>query len=153
MNDSEESLDSMRVCVVTVLACLIWSLSPGAAFGEQNDKSLLLGGSYIRFNYDGSTPEVSIRIPYTDTVMRIQGGDEFRFPMSNFYDVKVPLSYRMTNHLTIQLTTSIERIYSLQSPFDLATRGQGIPLNSLFGFGPSHSTQQLLCVFGLSFGF
>ena len=143
----------MRVCVVTTLACLIWSLSPGAAFGEQRDKSLLLDDSYIRFNYDGLTPEVSIRIPYTDKVMRIQGGDELRFPISNYYDVKVPLSYHLTNHVTLQLTASIERIYSLQSPFDLATHGQGIPLNSLFGFGPSHSTQQLLCVFGLTFGF
>ena len=125
----------------------------GRVFGEQANNNLLLDGSFIRFNYDGMTPEVSIRIPYVNKVLRIQGGDELRVPMGNHYDVKVPLSYQITNRLSFQVIASIERIYSLQSPFDIATQGQGIPLNSLFGFGPSHHTQQLLCVVGLSFGF
>ena len=143
----------MRLCVMTTVSCLIWILSPGGVFGQQANNNLLLDGSFIRFNYDGMTPEVSIRIPYVNKVLRIQGGDELRVPMGNYYDVKVPLSYQMTNHLSFQVITSIERIYSLQTPFDIATQGQGIPLNSLFGFGPSHHTQQLLCVFGLSVGF
>ena len=143
----------MRLWVMSTVACLIGILSPGWALGEQAKNNLLLDGSYIQFNYDGMTPEVSIRIPYVNKVLRFQGGDELRFPLGNHYDVKVPLSYQMTKQLSFQVIASIERIYSLQSPFDIATQGQGIPLNSLFGFGPSSRTQQLLCVFGLSFVF
>ena len=143
----------MRLCIVTTVSCLIWLLFPGWVFGEQANANLLLDGSYIRFNYDGTTPEVSVRIPYINKVVRFQGGDELRFPMGNYYDVKVPLSYPMTKHLSFQVIPSIERIYSLQSPFDIATQGQGIPLNSMFGSGPSYRTQQFLCVFGLSFSF
>jgi hypothetical protein len=135
------------------VSCLIWMLSPGGAFGEQANNNLLLDGSYIRFNYDGATPEVSIRIPYVEKVFRIQGGDDTRFPLGNYYDVKVPFSYQMTKRLSFQVIPSIERIYSLQSPFDIMTQGQGIPLNSMFGVGSTQSTQQFLCVFGLKFGF
>ena len=140
----------MRLGVVATVSCLIWILLPGWVFGEQANNNLLLDGSYIRFNYDGTTPEVFIRIPYVNKVLRIQGGDELRFPMDNYYDVKVPFSYQMTKRLSFKVVPSIERIYSLQSPFDIATQGHGVPLNSL---GPSRQTQQLLCVFGLSFGF
>ena len=144
----------MRLRVVTTVSCLTWILlSPGGAFGEQANNNLLLDGSYIRFNYDGVTPEVSIRIPYVDKVFRIQGGDDIRYPLGNFYDVKVPLSYQVTKRLSFQVIPSIERIYSLQSPFDMVTQGQGIPLNSMFGVGPTQRTQQFLCVFGFRFGF
>ena len=144
----------MRACLVLFLTCLIVLAALNSAFAEQSYNHLLLDGSYIRFNYDGLTPEVLIRIPYIDKVLRIQGGEELRFPMSNYYDVKVPLSFQLTKRLSAQVVTSIERIYSFQSPFDMAaTNSPGIPLNSMFGFGPSHQTQHLLCVFGLSFSF
>jgi hypothetical protein len=143
----------MRLRGTITVSCLIWILSPGGALGEQANSNLLLDGSYIRFNYDGVAPEVSIRIPYVDKVFRIQGGDDNRFPLGNYYDVKVPLSYQLTKRLSFQMVPSIERIYSLQSPFDITTQGPGMPLNSLFGLGASHRTQQFLFVVGLRFGF
>jgi hypothetical protein len=147
-------VDIMRASVLIAVTCLIVLTPLTGASAEQSYNNLLLDGSYIRFNSDGLNPEVLIRIPYFDKVVRIQGGEELRFPMSNYYDVKVPLSYRLTKRLSAQVVASIERIYSFQSPFDMATNNSpGIPLNSMFGFGPSHNTQQLLCVFGLSFTF
>jgi hypothetical protein len=143
----------MRACLVIFLTCLIVLAALTSTFAEQGYNHLLLDGSYIRFTYEGLNPEVLIRIPYIDKVMRIQGGEELRFPMRNYYDVKVPLSFQFTKRLSAQVVTSIERIYSFQSPFDMATNSPGIPLNSMFGFDSSHHTQQLLCVFGLSFSF
>ena len=71
-------------------------------FADQGYNNLLLDGSYIRFNNDGAVPEVLIRIPYIDKVMRIQGGDELRFPMSHYYDVKVPLRFQFTSRFSMK---------------------------------------------------
>jgi hypothetical protein len=143
----------MRFSFLCVLVLLTLVLSLTDAFADQGYKNLLLDGSFVRFNYDGTVPEVLIRIPYFDKVMRIQGGDELRFPMSYYYDVKVPLRYQFTNQFSMQMTASIERIYSMQSPYADASGGAGVPLNSLFGFGASNHTQQFLGIFSLNFSF
>ncbi len=143
----------MRLSILFVVALLALTLSLTDAFADQGYKNLLLDGSLVRFNYDGTVPEVLIRIPYIDKVMRIQGGDELRFPMSYYYDVKVPLRYQFTNQFSMQMTAYIERIYPMQSPYADASGGSGVPLNSLFGFGSSHHTQQLLGIFSLNFSF
>ena len=143
----------MRLSVLLVLALLMMALTLTDAFADQGYKNLLLDGSYVRFNYDGTRPEVLIRIPYIDKVMRIQGGDELRLPMSYYYDVKVPLSYQFTRQFSMQMTASIERIYPMQSPYADASGGAGVPLNSLFGFGASNHTQQFLGIFSLNFSF
>ena len=144
----------MRLSIVSslfTLALLILTFSLTDAFAEQGYNNLLLDGSYVRFNYDGTRPEVLLRIPYIDKVMRIQGGDELRYPMSHYYDVKVPLSYQFTRQFSMQMTASIERIYPMQSPYADASGGAGVPLNSLFG--ASNHTQQLLGIFSLNFSF
>ena len=150
---SRERVGPMRLSHLSAFALLVLILSFTNAFAEQGYNNLLLDGSYIRFNYDGAIPEVAIRIPYIDKIMRIQGGDELRFPMSNYYDVKVPLRYQFTSQFSMQMTAYIERIYPMQSPYADASGGTGFPLNSLFGFGSSHHTQQLLGVFSLTFSF
>lgn len=143
----------MRVSILCILTLLTLMLSLTNAFAEQGYNNLLLDGSYLRFNYDGAVPEVLIRIPYIDKVMRIQGGEEIRFPMSYYYDVKVPFRYQFTNLFYMQLTAYIERIYPMQSPYADSSGGTGVPLNSLFGFGDSHHTQQLLGIFSFNFSF
>ena len=143
----------MRLSILLVLALLTLALTLSDAFADQGYNNLLLDGAYLRFKYDGAFPEVLIRIPYIDKVMRIQGGDELRYPMSHYYDVKVPLSYQFTRQFSMQMTASIERIYPMQSPYADASGGAGVPLNSLFGFGASHHTQQLLGIFSLNFSF
>jgi len=143
----------MRLSILFVVALLALTLSLTDAFADQGYNNLLLEGSFVRFNYDGTVPEVLIRIPYLDKVMRIQGGDELRFPMSYYYDVKVPLRYQFTSQFSMQMTAYIERIYPMQSPYADASAGSGVPLNSLFGFGSSHHTQQLLGIFSLNFSF
>jgi hypothetical protein len=143
----------MRLSIICVLVLLIVTMLLTDVFAEQGYNNLLLDGSYLRFNYDGVVPEVLIRIPYIDKVMRIQGGDELRVPMSHYYDVKVPLRFQFTNFLSMQLIASIERIYPMQSPYAEATGGSGVPLNSLFGLGASQRTQQFLGVFSLNFSF
>ncbi len=142
----------MRLSSFCILALLVLILSVTDAFADQGYNNLLLDGSYIRFNYDGVVPEVLIRIPYIDKVMRIQGGDELRYPMRHYYDVKVPLRFQFTSRFAMQMTASVERIYSMQSPYGDASGGAGIPLNSLFGFG-AQNTQQFLGVFSLTFSF
>jgi hypothetical protein len=142
----------MRLSIICVLVLLIVTMLLTDVFAEQGYNNLLLDGSYLRFNYDGVVPEVLIRIPYIDKVMRIQGGDELRVPMSHYYDVKVPLRFQFTSLFSMQLTASIERIYPMQSPLADATGGVGIPLDSL-RLGGSQRTQQFLGVFSLNFNF
>ena len=140
----------MRLSILCVSALLVLLLSLTNVFADQGYNNLLLDGSYLRFNYDGGVPEVLIRIPYVDKVMRIQGGEELRLPMSYYYDVKIPLRYQFTSQFSMQFTAYVERIYPMQSPY--ANGGAGVPLNSLFGFG-AQNTQQLLGIFSLSFSF
>ena len=143
----------MRLPILFIVSLLVLILSFSDAFADPGYNNLLLDGSYIRFNYDGGVPEVLIRIPYLEKVLRIQGGDELRLPMSHYYDVKIPLRYQLTSQFSMQMTASIERIYPMQTPYADASGGLGVPLNSLFGSGASHHTQQLLGVFSLTFAF
>jgi hypothetical protein len=119
------------------------------SFAETRPNALLLDGSFIHFNYDGLNPEVIVRIPFTDTSFRIQGGDEQRFPLGNEYDLRIPFNYKLTKYAELRFSSGIERIYLAQTPTNLLNSGGGVPLNSL---GSAH-TQQILFVFGLGFSF
>jgi hypothetical protein len=135
-----------------VIAFAITSLVPrGSYSAEIPGTKLLPNDSLIAFNESELKPSVVIRIPFSSMRFDIQTREEFKAPLGRYVDAKIPLSYRFSNKLFLHLNGTMERVYLMQTPFEVVSgNGWGVPLSTMYG---SVQTQQVVVEFGLTFGF